>query len=423
MVIAAEGILLDIVSMLERMVLICGVCRVPVTKHKRALICGWILFMGLCKMDIWQEYQDRITLIFRVCMAPLIILLWTEGNVIRRLAVYICSVMYLHTLHLVFDLLAEIILACSASCFAKCGIYRILRAICTVILMAAFAIVLRKISGYTTVLYDIPTKYFVLGSVGCMSVFLIQHYMKEQSTAVYGETEQSVMITGYTALISGMFCILGAGAAVLNSKRKKYKLESERKDEYLRITREYVRMIKKNAAETRRMHHDFQAHIGSLWYYMQKKDYRKAEDYLSSIREHLTDAVYKIEFVNHEIVDAILLERQIQGKYLNIHWQIEGILPADLPISDFDLCTIFSNLLVNSVEACEKLPQDQREIHLEIRKFGTQLLIEMENPVIGEIRFQDLERFSSKTDVWNHGFGIANVKAAVEKNHGEISFV
>ena len=50
-------------------------------------------------------------------------------------------------------------------------------------------------------------------------------------------------------------------------------------------------------------------------------------------------------------------------------------------------------------------------------------MIEMENPVIGEIRFQDLERFSSKTDVWNHGFGIANVKAAVEKNHGEISFV
>ena len=123
-----------------------------------------------------------------------------------------------------------------------------------------------------------------------------------------------------------------------------------------------------------------------------------------------------------KIVDAVLLEAQLRSESLQIFWKVEGRLPSELPIGDFDLCTIFSNLLTNSVEACAKIPDGQRYIHLEIRRFSNNLVIEVTNPVKDAVDLEKLGSFTSKADVQNHGYGIANVRAAVEKNYGELSF-
>ena len=50
------------------------------------------------------------------------------------------------------------------------------------------------------------------------------------------------------------------------------------------------------------------------------------------------------------------------------------------------------------------------------------LLIEVENPVLTPVALENLGRVTEKDDGENHGFGIANVKATVEKNKGNIYF-
>ena len=86
------------------------------------------------------------------------------------------------------------------------------------------------------------------------------------------------------------------------------------------------------------------------------------------------------------------------------------------------MCTIFSNLLANSVEACEKLPSEQRYIGLEIRQLSNHLVIEITNPVSESIDLDKLGNITMKEDTKNHGYGIANVRSAVAKYHGELLF-
>lgn len=80
------------------------------------------------------------------------------------------------------------------------------------------------------------------------------------------------------------------------------------------------------------MHHDLQAHVGSLKYYMERKEYQKAEAYLDEMQEHVTRRRRKMVSVNHEIVDAVLLEIQVRAEELQIQWQYR----KDLSFGSFD---------------------------------------------------------------------------------------
>ena len=60
--------------------------------------------------------------------------------------------------------------------------------------------------------------------------------------------------------------------------------------------------------------------------------------------------------VNHGFINAILEDSL--SKEPEIAFSCDGKIPADIQVDDFDLCTIFSNLIRNAVEACNRLPKD-----------------------------------------------------------------
>lgn len=417
-----EGILLDLISILQNMLMVCGIFCVPLSKNKRYYVYGGILLAASCFGEILLGYDHFVMLIVRSCSNPAIILLWTSGKLFRRLAIYICSIMYLHMPYLCIDLVFSGVYGRPMIILESYSFYWILRAILTILLMAIFVCRIRKNSVYTNMVCKLHVKYFLIGSICCIAASMIQHYIEDMSVIIYGEVDQIICIKGCMIVVSVMFYALGVGVVVLDMLRKKYQAESRVKDEYLQITREYVREVKENARETRKMHHDLQAHIFSLRHYLDQREYAKAEKYLSAMQNHTDKMVKKMISVNHEIVDAVLQEMQIRSEKLQIKWKVAGLLPPNLPIGDFDLCTIFSNLLANSVEACEKLPSEQRYIGLEIRQLSNHLVIEITNPVSESVDLDKLGNITMKEDTKNHGYGIANVRSAVAKNHGELLF-
>lgn len=418
----AEGICLNIIALLEDMLMMCGIFCVPISKDKRDFLYGGMLFFSLCLGDIWFGHNSFTMLSMRLFVVPTIILLWSSGAVIRRLIVYICSIMYLYMPYLCINLICSSILAKPVS-ILKCDVYyRIFRGLLTCIILILLSSSLRKIPRYSEILNSLLVKYFLIGSVCNLAAFVIQHYIEDVSEIVYGEVDQIIFITGSMVIVSAMFYGLGVGVVVLDLLRKKYQTESRLKDDYLEITREYVRVVRDNVKETRKVRHDLQAHISSLKYYMKHGEYQKAEQYLSALQEHTMQAVRGVVTVNHEIVDAMLLEAQFKGEAYQIVWEIEGILPTELAIGDYDLCTIFSNLLSNSIEACARFPAGKRYIHLEIRQWENHLLIELTNSIQERMILEQLGNVTSKRDARNHGYGIANVREAVERNHGELFF-
>lgn len=214
---------------------------------------------------------------------------------------------------------------------------------------------------------------------------------------------------------------LGISFGFISLGRQRYKRESELKDEYLRMSKTHYEGLVSHMREVRSIRHDIKAHMNVLERYIQEEKWKAAKAYLQEMKE--SQSFWNMQFINvgNELVNAVLMEgmQQVRGE---IEFVSEGVLPEEMNISDFDLCTIFSNLLSNSVEACLKLKEKEKKILLQMKTFENHLAIVMENPIEGEVPVEELGSFTSKNEREKHGYGIGNMKQTVEKYGGEIEF-
>ncbi len=394
----------------------------PLRKKKLSLVLGVLLLVGFCVGGDWKEYNDAFLLTLGLLLSPAVCLSVTEGKWVRRLAIYICSVMYLGLPYLCINLLFSVISGNSVKVWEGYVVYHFTRGILTIMAMGIVAHSLRsKITGYKEIMRDLSTGYFLLGSVCVFTSSCVQAFVEEIS-AGYADVKFANAIAVCMIIVSIMFYALGIGSVVLDIFRKRYKEESSLKEQYLQISRDYVKTVRDNAKETRKIRHDIQNHMNILSYYLENGEYQKAQTYLGEMQSHMEQAIKKMISVNHELVDTVLFQAQSEMEEQKIRWDVEGALPQYLPIGDFDLCTIFSNLLSNSIEACMEVEEERRYIHLEIRRLEDELVIEMANSCEHLVDVGKLGEVTSKKDSKNHGYGILNMKDAIHKNHGELLF-
>lgn len=92
-------------------------------------------------------------------------------------------------------------------------------------------------------------------------------------------------------------------------------------------------------------------------------------------------------------------------------------------VSEGDLYALFGNILDNSIEAVNKIgDEDKRCITLDIHKVNRFVSIKVENYYDGAIRFgEDGLPETSKHDKENHGFGMRSIAAITEKYGGVIT--
>lgn len=190
---------------------------------------------------------------------------------------------------------------------------------------------------------------------------------------------------------------------------------------YAEMFKEYLNEQAGYMDEIRSIKHDMQAHLIVLQYYLKAENYDKAKVYLAGMMTNQKLWRPPLVDVGNEMVNAIIYYT-LKRSTIPIEFHHTGLLPEDIAIEDMDLCTVFSNLLSNSVEACERLEHTSGSMRLEIHTEGNNLLIIVENPIEKTVEKELLGKATSKTDKRNHGYGIRNIKAVVEKYGGQITF-
>ena len=268
-------------------------------------------------------------------------------------------------------------------------------------------------------LKKLPTSYYVVGFLCSFTASGVSTYIEmELENKSLNEQIIIIILKMVTMELLYLMCI---GAAVIATFCKNYKEENLLKDDYLRLSKQHYETLLKNTQEIRSLRHDMQSHVNALSYFSKEKDWEKLQAYIEEVNENAQKVRPYTVNVNHGFINAILEDSL--SKEPEIAFSCDGKIPADIQIDDFDLCTIFSNLIRNAVEACNRLPEGAKKwIHLDLYMLQDNLYIRMENPVMSEINVQKLEGNTSKEDKKNHGFGIYNLKNAVEKYHGEVSF-
>ena len=61
---------------------------------------------------------------------------------------------------------------------------------------------------------------------------------------------------------------------------------------------------------------------------------------------------------------------------------------------------------------------ENRKVVLKIVRYEDSILIDSSNPYVGDVNLEK-KHFTTKRDKNNHGFGLENIRHAVEENNGE----
>lgn len=94
----------------------------------------------------------------------------------------------------------------------------------------------------------------------------------------------------------------------------------------------------------------------------------------------LVGSFSQLQYCKHPVADAVLWEKSTQCTQNHITFTHTVSIPADLGLSPVVLCSLFSNLLDNSIAACRQLPEEQRWIACRAACRGIYLVVQTENP-------------------------------------------
>lgn len=390
-----------------------GICQVKATRDKKR----WLLSGILCAEVVLIAYlrpEDELLYWIRLLLIFLTFVLFIEERWKRKVVLFLFSVGFIDVVATPIRTLLVI-----TEFIRKKELNSVFGTALEFLCILGLTCYIKKRDKIIEWLKNLPTRYYLIGFLcSFMATGLTSYVEMEMEGRNYNERIMISILMMVTVELLYIMCI---GAAVIATFCKNYKEESLLKDEYLRLSKQHYETLLKNTQEIRSLRHDMQSHVNALSYFSKEKDWEKLQAYIEEVNENAQKVRPYTVNVNHGFINAILEDSL--SKEPEIAFSCDGKIPSDIQIDDFDLCTIFSNLIRNAVEACNRLPEDAKKwIHLDLYMLQDNLYIRMENPVMSEINVQKLEGSTSKEDKKNHGFGIYNLKNAVEKYQGEVSF-
>lgn len=245
-------------------------------------------------------------------------------------------------------------------------------------------------------------------------VFTFTYIFKEANIDSIESTE--IFIVSFILLISNI-SLVGIVCRIIkdNNLKRDNKIITEK----INIQYKYYSMLQESYSRTKKLYHDMNNHMICMQNIYGSNEI--ADKYFEDINKELKDC--KILFnTSNVILDVILNEKYITCKKNNIEFtsdiNFEKCNFIDMP----DICSIFSNMLDNSIEACSKININDIEKKIKLR--GTIVnrffVIKCENTRVNDIDFDEDRILTDKEDEFLHGIGISSIKKSVEKYNGNV---
>lgn len=164
--------------------------------------------------------------------------------------------------------------------------------------------------------------------------------------------------------------------------------------------------------ELRAFRHDINNQLTALSGYLDAGDLAGSRQYLAGISDHFKSASLAINTGNNAL-DAILSAKRALAENHGIRFTSKLRVQENLPIAPENLCIIFGNALDNAIEACDRLPADaERAIALHLLQDAHTLTCIITNTAPSR---RSASFVTSKTDKAQHGFGLNNIREALDK--------
>lgn len=190
-------------------------------------------------------------------------------------------------------------------------------------------------------------------------------------------------------------------------------------NEKLDLQYNYYLIVQESQEKLRNLHHDMNNHMGNIK--VLQNDNEDVNKYIDSINDEM-EYFEKIYNTGNLLLDTILNEKSKTCKKNNIDFRFDINFSKCNFIDMIDISSIFTNLLDNSIEACNKIDNKTHKKYINIR--GTVVkkyyVLKCENSKINKVIIKNNKFLTSKKDNYLHGIGIQSIKSSLKKYDGEL---
>lgn len=190
-------------------------------------------------------------------------------------------------------------------------------------------------------------------------------------------------------------------------------------EKHARETFEFYESYKETQHDTRKLRHDMKHHIACMQMLAKQKQYKELEEYLEKFDTAVSEMSLEI-LTGNDIVDAILNAKNARAKREHIRLLVEGNIAPGVQMDAMDWCNVIGNAVDNGIEALTMVAEEQRVLKITFKQNGSFFLIHIENACIHKIASMEHGIKTTKAEKHMHGFGLENMKNAMEKNRGEL---
>ncbi len=199
---------------------------------------------------------------------------------------------------------------------------------------------------------------------------------------------------------------------VLNHAKAEHELNEMQKNYYLSLL--------EKETETKKYRHDMNNHIICIKSFINEGKYEELNKYIDNLYDRTISLVNKGFHTGNSIIDA-LTNYYVENMDSEIEINLEGKIAKELKIDDIALSSIYSNMIVNAIEAQKFIPDKKRKhINVTLKEGKKYAQIIVKNTMQYE-RIENTDNIETiKGDKENHGFGLANIRKRLDENHGNL---
>ena len=184
------------------------------------------------------------------------------------------------------------------------------------------------------------------------------------------------------------------------------------------LVQQHIIEVENIYRQMRGWRHDYHNHIQAM-----KGLALGASPELDIYLNRLDDDLVRIDTLiktGNVMADAILNSKLSLAQCRSISVNAKAFVPESLSVSEIDFCVIIGNLLDNAMEACARIPDENRRfIRVYIDVMREQLYISVSNATYGKAK--RVGAFYPTSKGGSHGYGLVRIDKIVEKYSGYIN--
>ncbi len=194
-----------------------------------------------------------------------------------------------------------------------------------------------------------------------------------------------------------------------------YELNTQQLHEQLSRQMRHYQSYRRFTESYRTFRHDYNNMMASVKTLLAKKEYEHAARLLDEIHDTMQkDVQIHKTYSNNILLDAILQDAANTCEEKGICFSAVAHLPESVSLAEIDIVRLFTNIIDNAIEACNKIAGPERLIEITSSCNQDWAVINVSNSFNGVLLIRDGEIKTTKGNNTFHGLGLKIIRETIE---------